>query len=364
MTREIASVPRPRIRILLVEDSATALYALQGLIASAPDMEVVGTARDGREALGLLTQLRPDVVCTDYHMPVMDGLELILNAMRIYPCAILVLSVAVQSFQQDNIFKLLAAGAVDVIAKPIGDGHGIGAEQASELLDKIRAIARAPAMRQRLLSRAGPVEAATALIEPAQRVAPAREVGLVVIGASTGGPQVLHQILGHLPKTFPAPVVCVQHISQGFLDGMLSWLRTDCALPIRLARAGDPADAGQVYFAPDGHHLTLDGTSHFRLGSCAGHDLHCPSVDRLMESVAQSHGAAAIGVLLSGMGRDGAAGLKKMRDAGAHTIVQDAATSVIFGMPAAAIALGAAESVLPSGAIAERLIRLTGAMTS
>lgn len=340
-TANSSESPR-RVRVLLVEDSPTERYLLKCLIGAAADLEVVGTAGDGREALALLSRLKPDVVCTDYHMPVMDGLEFILEAMRIHPCAILVLSVAVQSFQRDNIFKLLAVGALDVIAKPIGERCGIGAEQANVLIERIRAIARAPMMRQRL---------AAASVAPVAAPRPARVPQLVVIGASTGGPQVLYDLLAGLPKGFPVPLVCVQHISPGFIDGMLKWLECRSVLRPELASSGELPQPGRVYFAPDGSHLVLDERGRFRLQRCTRNDIHCPGVDQLMLSVADHHGDAAVGVLLSGMGRDGALGLQAMRQRGARTIVQDAVSSVVFGMPAAAIELAAAEYVLPGNQI-------------
>ncbi|WP_295453414.1 chemotaxis protein CheB [uncultured Thiodictyon sp.] len=345
-----------RIRLLLVEDSATELYMLKRLLSAAPDMEVVGTAADGRAALTLLPQLRPDLVITDYHMPVMDGMEFILKAMQQHPCVILVLSVAVQSFHKDNIFRLLSAGALDVLAKPLGHDGGIGGREAQELLDKIRAIAQAPSMSRRLAVAAPavrPTPADTPVIPSPLR----KRIELIALGASTGGPQVLNRILELLPKTFPVPLVCVQHISQGFLDGMLSWLQTQSALKLELARPGEVPRPGTVYFAPEGRHLLLDANRRFSVASCTAADVHCPQVDRLLTSVARHYGAAALGVLLSGMGRDGAVGLKAMRDAGAPTIAQDAATSVIFGMPAVAIELGAAQYVLPTDEIAAMLSR-------
>jgi two-component system chemotaxis response regulator CheB len=260
----------------------------------------------------------------------------------------------VQSFNKDNIFRLLAAGALDVIAKPMGQDGGIGFREAQALLEKIRAIAEAPIMSRRLAAPPPPTPASVPAIQSPLR----RKIALVALGASTGGPQALNRILDLLPKSFPIPLVCVQHISAGFLDGMLSWLQTRCALKLTLARLGEVPQPGQVYFAPEGHHLVLDARRRFSFLDCTADHLHCPQVDRLLESVAKHCGATGLGVLLSGMGRDGAIGLKAMREAGAPTIAQDAATSVVFGMPAAAIELGAAQYVLPTDEIAATLIRL------
>ena len=367
--------PRRRLRVMLVDDSVTELYLLKKVFALASDMEVVAIATNGREALDLLSQAQPDLVCTDYHMPVMDGLEFIIRAMREHPCTILVMSVAVQSFQKENIFQLLSAGAVDVLAKPIGRAGGIGAAEAQQLLEKVRAIAQAPSLRRRLSL---PVAAGPPLAGPGQipaqisgqipglnqagpgPVASLGRVELVALGASTGGPQILQVILSQLPAQFGVPLVCVQHISEGFLEGMISWLGSGIRLKLELAKTGQTPLPGRVYFAPDGYHLTLDAQRRFLLGPCGGQDLHCPGVDTLFQSVARVYGPAALGVLLTGMGRDGARGLKALRDAGAPTIAQDEGTSVIFGMPAAAIALGAAKYVLPTDGILTMMLRLGG----
>jgi two-component system, chemotaxis family, protein-glutamate methylesterase/glutaminase len=350
-----------RIRLLLVDDSPTDLEILSHLLTAAPDMEVVGTAQNGREALAQLPQLDPDLVITDYRMPVMDGLEFIHRAMQQHPCVILVLSVAVQPCHQDNIFRLLAAGALEVMAKPMGaDGH-FGGREGIELLERVRAIARSPTMQRRLAAPMTPAPTAPNSTRYPNRIEPPRvRPRLVAIGASTGGPQVLGRILGLLSEDFQLPIVCVQHISRGFLDGMLEWLRGQCPLPIEQAGPGTTPRPGRVYFAPEGRHLILAADKRFANTPGAPGDLHCPGVDRLLTSVAQCCGPAAAGVLLSGMGRDGAAGLKAMREAGAPTIVQDESSSVVFGMPAAAIAIDAAQYVLPTDAIAAALVQLAG----
>lgn len=347
-------MPRRRVRVMLVEDSPTELYLLQKVFALAPDMEVVASARNGREALDMLPQVRPDVVCTDYQMPVMNGLEFIIKAMKEYPCAIVVLSVAVQSFQKDNIFKLLSAGAIDVLAKPLGQAGVIGEQEGYRLLDKIRGIAQSPTLRRRLAM----PESGAKPASPAVFSSDGDHVALVALGASTGGPQILQSILKQLPRQYTIPLVCVQHISEGFLDGMLGWLQSSCKLKLEVAQMGATPQAGHCYFAPHGHHLVLDARQRFQFSARRGQDLHCPCVDVLMQSVAKVYGLSALGVLLSGMGNDGAIGLRAMRDAGATTIAQDEETSVIFGMPAAAIQLGAATHVLPTEDIAAMMIQL------
>ncbi len=357
MTTNEGSPLQRSVRVMLVDDSATEIYLLKKVLALAPDLEVVAVAANGREALDLLPQAQPDVICTDYHMPVMDGLEFIILAMQQHPCIILVLSVAVQSFQKDNIFKLLSAGAVEVLAKPLGQAGGIGEAEGRKLLDIIRGIAQSPTLRQRL---AMPSPGAPVPLLRRELISAAKGVELVALGASTGGPQILQRILSQLPDQLGAPVVCVQHISEGFLEGMVRWLSSSCKLKVEVARSGTKPQPGYVYFAPDGHHLVLNDRGCFSLGPCGALDLHCPSVDSLLTSVSKAHGSAALGILLSGMGCDGAQGLKAMREAGAPTIAQDENTSLIFGMPSAAIALGAAKYVLPTDDITDMMVRLAG----
>ena len=349
-----------RVRMMLVEDSATELYLLRKMFEHAPDIEIVGEARNGLEALTMLRKVDPDIVCTDYHMPVMDGLEFILKAKAISSCPIMVLSVAVQSHQKDNIFKLLAAGAVAVLAKPAGSTTGITQDEGEQLFETIREIARAKAQRAR--STTDTPGTATNKIGRALRarttVPELRGVTLAVIGASTGGPQILAKIFSQLPASCRVPIVCVQHISSGFVEGMVSWLRHDCKLPVEIAENRAIPRPGHIYFAPDGKNLMIDERRRFLLEAGTAASLHCPGIDPLFLSVAKSHGSRALGILLSGMGRDGAVGLKALCDAGAPTIAQNEETSVIFGMPGAAIALEAARYVLSPDEIAQTISKL------
>ena len=349
-----------RIRILLIEDSPTEIYLLRKLFQHAPDLEIAGVAQNGREALDMLPGLQPDIICTDYHMPVMGGLEFILRATKLSTCPIMVLSVAVQGHQKDNIFKLLSAGAVAVVAKPTGTIAGITPDEGRELFDMIREIARSHSNKTtRSTDAPVPVSQVSDSADGLRTVTPdPHGVALVVIGASTGGPQILSRLFAKLPATYPVPIVCVQHISNGFLGGLVSWLQHECKLAVKIAEPGDAARPGHVYFAPDGMDLKISGRGIFMLEPGGAPNRHCPSIDSLFFSVAREFGPKALGILLTGMGRDGAAGLKAMIDAGAATIAQNEETSVIFGMPGAAIALGAARFVLSTDDISRTLARL------
>ena len=351
---------RQRIRILLVEDSPTEIYLLRKLFQHAPDLEIAGVAQNGREALDMLPGLKPDMICTDYHMPVMGGLEFILKANKLSTCPIMVLSVAVQAHQKDNIFKLLSAGAVAVVAKPTGTMAGITPDEGRELFDMIREIARSHSHKAtRSADAPGLTTQVSERFDGPRILKPdPRGVTLVAIGASTGGPQVLAQLFAQLPATYPVPIVCVQHISNGFLGGLVSWLQHECKLAVKIAEPGDTARPGHVYFAPDGMDLKISGRGIFMLEPGGAPNRHCPSIDSLFFSMAREFGPKALGILLTGMGRDGAAGLKAMIDAGATTIAQNEETSVIFGMPGAAISIDAARFVLSTEDIYRTLARL------
>lgn len=321
-----------------MEDSPTELYVIQRALNIAPDIQVVGTATNGKEAIAALIALKPDVVCTDYHMPVMDGLEFIIQAMQIYPCPILVLSISVQANQTENVFNLLAAGALDVMAKPILPKDQTLFPDAQRLAEKIRILNLVK--RPKVFKPGIPVR----LPETFEK---SRRIGVAAIGSSTGGPQALSHILPQLKADFPLPIVCVQHISPGFLGGMVNWLAERCVLPLTVAENGMPLQAGRIYFAPDKHHLIVDAQQRFQLQKAGGLELHCPSIDRLLLSLVEVYGGEVAGVLLSGMGRDGVEGLKAIVKAGGKTLVQDEQSCTIFGMPKAAIEAGAAQRVVP-----------------
>lgn len=340
------------IRVLLVDDSPIALHVLQQLLSRSPDIQVVGAAADGREALDLLPGLNPDVICTDLHMCGMNGLEFTRAVMAQHPRPILVVSVSVEP-GSPNVFRLLEAGAVDVYPKPRAILEANQDKLASELASKIRVLAGVHVFRR--------ADAASRAAVPAPALAlpsrvPAR---IVAIGASTGGPQALREILSHLPADFPAPLVCVQHIGDDFLPELVAWLAEICPLPVRKAAHGEAPQDGVAYFAPENAHLEFDDRRRFALSESPPCDGHRPSATVTLRAVARSYGPVAVGVLLTGMGRDGAEGLAAIARAGGVTIAQDEASSVVYGMPREAVALGVVQHVLPLEHIAPSLVALT-----
>ncbi|MFH1869557.1 MAG: chemotaxis-specific protein-glutamate methyltransferase CheB [Pseudomonadota bacterium] len=339
------------IRVLLVDDSPIALHILQRLLARSAGIQVVGTAANGGEAFDLLPALNPDVICTDLHMPVMDGLEFTRAVMNKYPRPILVLSISVEP-GSSNVFRLLEAGAVDFYPKPRGIIEADHEKLARELASKIRVLAGVHVFR-----RAG-VATDDAQLPASPSLLARAAVRIVAIGASTGGPQALREILSCLPHGFPVPVLCVQHIGEGFLSEMVAWLGEVSPLPVRVAVQGEVPQAGVAYFAPGDTHLELDDGGRFDLTAtppCSGHR---PSVTVTLRAVARRYGTGAVGVVLTGMGRDGAEGLAEIAAAGGITIAQDEASSVVYGMPREAAALGAAQQVLPLGQIGPALVAL------
>ncbi len=343
-----------RLRVLVVEDSLTVRRRLCETLAADAGIEVVGEAADGRRAIELCQALRPDIVTMDMMLPVMTGLSATEYIMAHCPTPILVVSSSINRGELFKTYDALAAGAVDVLEKPRGDepeGHW-----ERRFIDTLRLVARIRVITH-LRARAGAAMrlAAAAPVRAVETV-PAAPCRLVAIGASTGGPGAIVEVLRGLAPGMQAPVLLVLHINEPFGGAFADWLDDQSPRRVAFARDGEPvADAaGRVVLAPPGRHLVVrHGAMH--LTQAAERHSCRPSVDVLFESVASDFGAAAAGCLLTGMGRDGAAGLLAMRRAGASTIAQDEATSVIYGMPREAVLLGAAVHVLPLGEIGPAL---------
>ena len=342
------------IRVLLVDDSPLSVEIIRRMLATASEIQVVGTASNGVQALELIPQVLPDVICTDLHMPKMDGVGLTREAMARHPLPILVLSVSVQAEQANNIFQMLEAGALDIMAKPRGGMEADFGVTTHDLITKIRilsgvkVIAKRRATTNALAKQTPPALAGLAAFSP-------RIIG---IGASTGGPQALERVLGHLPADFPLPLVCVQHIAEGFMQGLVDWLATHCRIRVRTAEEGATPRSGTAYLPPDDRHLEIDDAGTFRCSNALPSGGHRPSVDLALSSLARHYGNCAVGVLLTGMGQDGAQGMLDIARAGGLTIAQDEDSSVVFGMPRRAVELGAVRHVLPLEQIAPALIRV------
>ncbi|HEU5087794.1 MAG TPA: chemotaxis-specific protein-glutamate methyltransferase CheB [Roseiflexaceae bacterium] len=359
------------IRVVIVDDSAMTRQMLTQLLERDGAIKVVGTARDGREAIRMVPELRPDVVTMDVHMPGMDGVTTTEHLMAYCPTPILVLTASLARSEVDITFRMLGAGALEVIEKPhLGDVGAI--ERARrDLVRRIKVLSRVKVvthLRGRRKQEAPPAAPAR-LARPAQHAianeAPHRlaqaiaapDFPLVIIGASTGGPRIVHRILSDLPATLPAAIVIVQHIADGFSGGLVDWLQSATTVPIALANEGRTLRAGEILVVPDQRDMliTTDGRVHLTQAPLL---IQRPSIDVTMQAAAEVFGPRAIGVLLTGMGRDGAYGMLTINRRQGYTIAQNEQTCAIFGMPRAAIQLGAANEILPPEQISPRVVQL------
>lgn len=340
------------IRVLVVEDTPVVREFLVHVLSSDPALHVIATAKDGEEALGAVERHRPDVITMDVHMPKLNGLEATRRIMETRPTPIVIVSGSSNASEVAWIFEAMEAGALAVAERPMGIGHSNHKVTAAALIQTVKLMSEVKVVRRWARRR---TEAVLASVAPPPEVEvrplPA-EVKLIAIGASTGGPPALHQILAGLNATLAVPVLIVQHISPGFTEGFVEWLGQTSALPVQVATHGQRILAGNVYVAPDGYQMKAEKEARLSLTKDAPENGHRPSVSCLFRSAAETFGDEAIGVLLSGMGKDGAAELKLMRDQGAITIAQDKESSVVHGMPGEAILIGAATYVLAPDRIA------------
>ncbi len=340
------------IRVLVAEDSRSVRELLVHILASEPGITVIDTAVDGWEAVEKARALRPDVITMDIHMPRMDGLEATRQIMSSNPIPILIISASMDPSEVGHAFVALEAGAISLCEKPVSIGHPDFEKlsrrivQKVKMVSEIRVVRRWPAARRTELAPLRVAECAGAF----QGL-----IRIVAIGASTGGPPVLHKLLAALPSSFPVPILIVQHISAGFLPGLVDWLASGAGFRVEIGSDGQEALPACAYMAPDGVHMEVNAKGRLKLRKGDSVNGMCPSVSVLFRSVTAAYGESAAGVLLTGMGRDGAEELKEMRDRGALTIAQDKESSIIHGMPGEAIKLGAARHVLPPDQISSFL---------
>jgi two-component system chemotaxis response regulator CheB len=339
------------IRVLIVEDSHVAQELLAHLFTSDPDMQVVGVANDGAEALEAVRQKRPDVITMDIHMPRMDGFEATRAIMETLPTPIVIVSASTSVKGIASTFRATEAGALAVVLRPPGMGYPEHEAAARELIQTVRLMSEVKVVKR--TQRTKEHVPAPPLTLPAPR--PVTGIQVAAIGASTGGPPVLQRILSGLPQDLPFPMLVVQHIASGFTEGFVEWLAGASRFPAHIASHGEQPLPGHAYVAPDGFHMGVGSGPRIVLSDHVPENGVRPSVAYLFRTAAQVLGPCAVGVLLTGMGRDGAEELKAMKDRGALTMVQDEASSVVHGMPGEAIKLDAATYVLPPEGIAAML---------
>jgi len=339
------------IQVLIVEVSTAVRMLLEHLLDSDPDICVIGAVADRKGMFDFLRHSRPDVILMDVYMTDTNGLDATRHVMETQPLPIVICSATAGEL----VFRALEAGALACVEKPLGDGTFHDSVTVRKLLQTVKTMSEVKVVRRWRMP-AGALQPSALLRAP---LAPslARLKGKIVgLGSSTGGPPALQTLLAGLPDDFPAPILVVQHIAKGFLPGMMAWLSQTTGLPVQLGNHGLLPLPGQVYFAPDNCHMGLGETGRISLSTADAENGVRPAVGFLFRSLADVAGPDAVGVLLTGMGKDGALELKRMKDAGAVTIAQDRATSVVHGMPGAAIALGGATHVLPIDRIAGALL--------
>lgn len=343
------------VRVLIAEDSAVCRMALVSILQTDPGIRIVGTAHNGQEAIEMVERLRPDLVTMDINMPVMDGYEATRQIMNQAPCPIVMIS---SNYDSAHTFDALKAGALTVIKKPTSLDSP---ETFAAITSQIKLMADVKVLRHWSEDRMkqGMQTAVAPLAKPIEPFQPRGfKPRVIAIASSTGGPGALATILRPLPADFSVPILVVQHISEGFAEPFASWLDKQVSLSVRIGRESDEPKAGQVLIAPDNCHMSLSSRGTIILCKKSPGETICPSANYLFHSVAKTYGATAVGVVLTGMGDDGADGLKELYDAGAYTIAQNKETCVVFGMPAVAISRGVIKQVQPVDQISGTLTKL------
>jgi len=353
----------PPIRVLIVDDSVVTRRLLADCLGGDPDIEVAGTAATGRIALAKITQVNPDVITLDVEMPDMDGIQTLIELRKLYPRLPVIMFSSLTERGAASTIDALAHGASDYVTKPSNAGSVASALQCvrDELIPKVKALCvRRPAETP------APPEAAAAAAATVARLAPSgtRRIEVLAIGVSTGGPNALAQLIPELPASLPVPVVIVQHMPPMFTKLLADHLSGSSKLPVREAAAGEILASGHVWIAPGDHHLVVaraGGGVELRVNQ-APHENSCrPSVDVLFRSVAEVYGEHALAIVLTGMGQDGLIGATWIKERRGTVLVQDEASSVVWGMPGYVARAGLADRVLPLDAIARTIVGMTGA---
>jgi len=341
------------IKVLIVEDSLVVSHLLLQILQSDPEIVVVGQARNGEEAVWLANHLKPDVITMDINMPKLDGIEATKLIMQQCPTRIIVVSAAGNNNESKSAFEAIKSGALQVIDKPKGYLASDYEQIKGNLIKSVKLMSTL-----KVVTRWATKKPVKPLVKQ-PTVKTSGKIKVMGIGASTGGPAALNYLLSRLPKNFPLPILIVQHITFGFGAAFADWLNTESSLPVFLAKQGQAIEPGRVYVAPDGYHLGVNSNGVIHLtNKKVNYNHHIPSVNYLFESLAKSYGHQSLGLLLTGMGDDGALGLRLIREAGGRTFVQDEESSVVFGMPKEAIRIGAAEKIVPLNTVWDQIFKV------
>ncbi|OFX24448.1 MAG: chemotaxis response regulator protein-glutamate methylesterase [Bacteroidetes bacterium GWA2_31_9b] len=341
------------IKVLIVEDSLVMQQLLAHVISSDPDMNIVGYAEDGEKAIEAVKKYKPDIIAMDLHMPKLDGRQATRIIMETNPTPIIIVTGSIETKDVASSFSIIEAGALAMIKKPPSLDHPDYKKDSQALIQTLKLMSEVKLVRR--------FSTVKKKIEPPvikNITNNEKDIQVVAIGASTGGPLVLQKILSLLPKKIPVPLLIVQHISQGFTEGFVEWLRNTTNFPLHIASHGEFLIPGHAYIAPDNFHMGVERGPRIVLSS---HELENglrPSVAYLFRTVVQVFNSRAVGVLLTGMGHDGAEELKLMKDKGAITFAQDKESSIVHGMPGEAVKLNAATYVLSPEDITTALITM------
>jgi two-component system chemotaxis response regulator CheB len=343
------------IRVLIADDSSVGRRLLAGILSEDPMIEIVAMATDGKEALEMTIKHNPDVVSMDINMPVMDGIEATKRIMSTCPVPVIIVSSIYRDTDVLTAIRELEAGAVMVLPKPHGPGHETFESSAIKYVNSIKLMAEVKVVRRNNNGKAyiQEIKKSIARIEDTCKIN--TNARIVVIGASAGGPEALKILLSEISPKFPLPILLVQHIDQNFIQGFTSWINTFSNIEAVIATQGERPKPGKLYIPPPESHMIIENGIISTKSGNEIESLHKPSVDVLFKSIAKYYGENSVGIILSGMGKDGANGLKMMKDAGAFTFIQDISSALIYGMPGEALKLGAACAVLTPDEIAKKL---------
>lgn len=337
-----------KIRVLVVDDSTLARELIIAILSTDDELQVIGEAKDGKEAVEKVSELKPDIVTMDIEMPVMDGIEAIEQIMAFNAVPILVVTTRGDAH---TAYAAISKGALDLVVKP-----DVNLSEAKEFINKIKLLSNIKVVTH--------ISGRHKIQKPIDIPTPVFTENIsdkiVAIVSSTGGPDALSVILPQLPENFPCPVVIAQHISDGFVSGMVEWFKLITKLNIKVASEGDVVTAGSVYVSPSEKHTEINASKRISFVERHPKDIYHPSCDVLLSSVARVYGKKGIGVILTGMGSDGALGMQKIKEAGGTTIAQDEKTSLIFGMNKVAIDNGCIDKILPLGKISKMITEIAG----
>jgi two-component system chemotaxis response regulator CheB len=341
------------IRIIIVDDSLVVREHLKFVLGEDRDLLIIGTAKDGEEAVRIVGEKRPDIVLMDINMPRMNGFEATRQIMETTAVPIIIMTSSWDLREVEISFEAIQAGALACLKKPNGIDHEDYEKTVGELIKTVKLMAGIPVVQRRR-----PVRRNGAVPDSSSSPEVPRSYSVIAIGASIGGPTAIQTILSKFPRDLPLPVLIVQHMSEGFTTGFANWLEKASGFPVTIPKDGDTLKPGQAYVAPEGFHTGLDSNHSIRLSQAPPDNGLRPSVSHLFRSVNAVCGNHTIAVLLTGMGEDGAAELLTLKKSGAVTFAQDESSSVVFGMPGVAIKKGAALYVMPPEKIAEMICGL------